>query len=144
MYVRLKEQFRSTKADSKWKRISYPAFMNLNSRSCYEIKDQTSQSPAQLEALALGRALRHAHAAVAQSKLALQYLEAFPPHLKADMVTMIVQEEDKHYPTAYKDFGSTRASISLANQFAFEALTSIKQLTKKGAALKHVQPKQSA
>ena len=49
---------------------------------------------------------------------------------------MIVQEEGKHYPIAYKDFGSTRASLSLANQFAQEALTSIKQLTKKGAALK--------
>ena len=138
MYIRLKEQFRLTKADSKWKRISYSAFRNipLNSRSYYEIKDQTSQSPAQLEALALGRALRHAHAAVAQSKLALQYLEAFPPRLKAEMVTMIVQDEDKYYPTAYKDFDLTWASISLANQFAFEALTSIEQLTKKGAALK--------
>lgn len=138
MYVRLKEQFRLTKDDSKWKRITYSAFINLpmNSRSCYEIKDQTPQSPAQLEALALGRALRHAHAAVAQSKLALRYLEEFPPRIKASMETMIVQEEDKHYPTAYKDFGGTYASISLASQFAFEALTSIKQLTKKGAALK--------
>jgi hypothetical protein len=137
MYIRLKEQFRRTPSDSKWKRISYAAYANMgNSRDCYEIKDQPPQSPAQLEALALGRAIRHAHAAVAQSKLALQYLNDLPPRLKANMVSMIVQEEDKHFPTAYKDFGGTRASISLANQFASGALTSLKQLTKKGAALK--------
>lgn len=139
MYIRFKKEFAAKALNSKWVRISYrkwtsPSYDGI--RHMYEIKDQSSQSPAQLEALAIGRVLRHAHAAVAQSQLALQYLNELSPHLKAQMVTMIVQEEGKHYPTAYKDFGSTRASISLANQFAFEAMTSVKQLTKKGAALK--------
>ena len=140
MYYRVKKEFRLPGETQKWIRTSYRKFAALfpipEDRDMYEIKDQTSQSPAQLEALALGRALRHANAAVAQSQLALQYLSALPPHLKSEMETMIVQEEGKHYPIAYKDFGSTRASLSLANQFAQEALTSIKQLTKKGAALK--------